>query len=595
MFKKIHWRIALPNILLILVGLLALGLYVANFIESIYLTNLEDRLSDEARLISEQLIDESELWTDFTALDERAKRWADVLDARVTVITADGTVVGESNYDRAQMENHLNRPEVIEALELGDGVSTRFSSTVGFRMIYIAHTVRVADEVVGFVRLSVALTQVDEYLTSLRRTMIGAALMVTFLAMGLAILIAQGVTRPLRTLTHKAQRVAVNENSWREHTRIPIQTHDEIGILTEAINEMVAQLGNKIEALRGETGKLNAVLNQMTDGMLIVDPAGIVQLMNPAAEQLFKTSQSQAIGRLYSEVVRHHQLMDIFNRCQTTGEVQIVVLDLPLSRLYLQGIATSLGDALPGSTLLVFQDLTQLHRLETVRRDFISNISHELRTPIASLKVITETLLDGALDDLEMARRFLTKMDTEVDALSLMVSELLELSRIESGKVPLVLKQMAPGEILTAANERLRLQAERAGLTVELRLPPGLPLVLVDPPRIEQVLVNLVHNAIKFTPQGGIITMAVDVSTENPSAPVVQFSVADTGVGISDDDLPRIFERFYKADRARSRGGTGLGLAIARHIIELHHGQIWAESREGVGSTFYFSIPLTTN
>ena len=594
MFKKMHWRIAIPYIILILAGLLALGLYISSFFERIYRQHLEDRLIDETCLIAEQLSDEQELWMDLALLDERVGIWATIIDARVTIIAIDGVVVGESELDRAQMVNHLDRPEIQQALVEGSGISTRFSSTVGYRMIYVAHIIQRNGATLGFVRLSVPLTPVDEYLMDLRWTLIAAAMVVTFLAVGLAILVAQGVTKPLRTLTSKAESVALNEASWREHTRIPVQTKDDIGHLARAINEMVAQLGKKLEALQGESGKLNAVLNQMTDGVLIVDPKGDVQLMNPAAEKLFKTTPTQSIGRPYAEIVRHYQLVDIFNQCQATGELQAVVLDLPLARLYLQGIATTLGEALPGSILLVFQDLTQLHRLETIRRDFISNISHELRTPIASLKVITETLLDGALDDGEMARQFLAKMDTEVDALSMMVSELLELSRIESGKVPLVLKETQPCAMLSAANERLRLQAERAGLVVEIVCSDQLPEVFVDPPRIEQALVNLLHNAIKFTPRGGKITLSAEGNNSNPSVPMIQFTVMDNGMGISDDDLPRIFERFYKADRARSGGGTGLGLAIARHIIELHHGQIWAESREGKGSTFYFTIPLTT-
>ena len=593
MFKKIGWRIAIPYIILILAGLLALGLYISNFIQRIYLQDLEDRLIDETRLISEQLVNEQDLWLDLIMLDARVSNWAKILDARVTVIAADGSVIGESELDRALMDNHLNRPEIQQALARGSGISTRFSSTVGYRMIYVASVIQNADATLGFVRLSVPLTPVDNHIMKLRWTLIGAALIVTFLAIGLAILVAQGVTVPIRTLTRQAESVALDEAKWREHTRIPIRTHDEIGSLTQAINVMVAQLGNKLDALREESGKLNAVLNQMTDGVLIVDREGVVQLINPAAEKIFNTSLTEAVGRPYAEIVRHYQLVDIFNQCLATGELQVAILDLPLSRLYLQGIATPLGSTVPGSILLVFQDLTQLRRLETVRRDFVGNISHELRTPIASLKVITETLLDGALDDAEMARKFLTKMDTEVDALSLMVSELLELSRIESGKVPLVLKETPPCEILSAAKERLSLQAERAGLIVEVVCSAQLPRVLVDPPRIEQVLVNLLHNAIKFTPRGGKITLKAEEYAVNTSASMIQFSVADTGAGISDDDLPRIFERFYKADRARSGGGTGLGLAIARHIIELHHGRIWAESQPGKGSTFYFKIPLT--
>ena len=375
MFKKMHWRIAIPYIILILAGLLALGLYISSFFERIYLQHLEDRLVDETRLIAEQLSDEQELWMDLALLDERVGIWATIIDARVTIVAVDGVVVGESELDRAQMVNHLDRPEIQQALVEGSGISTRFSSTVGYRMIYVAHIIQRNGATLGFVRLSVPLTPVDEYLMDLRWTLIAAAMVVTFLAVGLAILVAQGVTKPLRTLTGKAESLALNESLWREHTRIPVQTKDEIGLLTQAINEMVAQLGNKLDALRGESGKLNAVLNQMTDGVLIVDPGGVVQLMNPAAEKLFKTTPTQSIGRPYAEIVRHYQLVDIFNQCQATGELQAVVLDLPLARLYLQGIATTLGEALPGSILLVFQDLTQLHRLETIRRDFISNIS----------------------------------------------------------------------------------------------------------------------------------------------------------------------------------------------------------------------------
>jgi two-component system phosphate regulon sensor histidine kinase PhoR len=240
-----------------------------------------------------------------------------------------------------------------------------------------------------------------------------------------------------------------------------------------------------------------------------------------------------------------------------------------------------------GEVLMVFQNLTRVRRLETVRRDFISNISHELRTPLASLKALVETLQEGALEDPPAARRFLKQMEIEIDNLTQMVQEVLELTRIESGRVPLELKTIDPCEFLDSSIERMKLQAERAGLTLRLECTPDLPAVRADSGRMMQVFVNLIHNAIKFTQPGGEIIVSA-----SPQEKEVVFSVKDTGVGIASEDLTRIFERFYKADRSRSGGGTGLGLSIARHMVEAHGGRIWVESELNVGSTFYFTLPM---
>jgi two-component system phosphate regulon sensor histidine kinase PhoR len=269
------------------------------------------------------------------------------------------------------------------------------------------------------------------------------------------------------------------------------------------------------------------------------------------------------------------------------------MLEISATRQYIQGVATPLEKPAPGSVLLIFQNITHQRFLETVRRDFVSNISHELRTPLASLKALTETLLDSAIDDPQAARRFLKRMDAEVDALTQIVSELLQLSRVESGKVPFQMQSTKPDEIINPAVERLLLQADRAELSINLECPPGLPAILADPARLEQVVVNLLHNAIKFTPSGGEIRIKVrQQDDDHQDGGMVLFSISDTGIGIESEDLPRIFERFYKVDRARSSGGTGLGLAIARHTVEAHGGVIWAESVAKHGSTFYFTIPI---
>jgi len=274
-----------------------------------------------------------------------------------------------------------------------------------------------------------------------------------------------------------------------------------------------------------------------------------------------------------------------WRRCRETGGLQTESVEVPASRQFLQLIVVPDRDT-RGGTLLLVQDLTRVRRLETVRRDFISNLSHELRTPLASLKALTETLQDGALADLEAGPRFLGRIHTEVDALSQMAQELLDLSKIESGQVTLNLKPVSPLDLLHAAADRMRLQAERAGvnLTVETATPPN---VQADAARLEGVLVNLIHNAVKFTRRGGSVTLSANADGES-----VVFAVRDSGAGIPSDDLPRIFERFYRVDKSRAGSGTGLGLSIAKHIVEAHGGRIWAQSREGQGSVFCFSIPI---
>jgi two-component system phosphate regulon sensor histidine kinase PhoR len=240
-----------------------------------------------------------------------------------------------------------------------------------------------------------------------------------------------------------------------------------------------------------------------------------------------------------------------------------------------------------GGTLLLVQDLTRVRKLETVRRDFISNLSHELRTPLASLKALTETLQDGALLDLEAGPRFLGRIHTEVDALTQMAQELLDLSKIESGQVELVFQKVDPLTLLKSAADRMHLQAERAGVSLTLEEAAAPRTIQADAARLEQVLVNLIHNAVKFTRRGGSVTLS---AKEKEGA--IVFAVRDTGIGIPSDDLPRIFERFYRVDRSRAGSGTGLGLSIAKHIVEAHGGRIWAKSEEEKGSTFYFEIPM---
>lgn len=584
MSLTLRWRVAAGYTILLILTMAGLAWFLSNFIYQNNLNTIRVQLFSEARLFSSQAQPYFQNKPpDNARLNQLAAHFATQLNVRATLILPDGTVIVDTAADPAQMENHLNRPEVQQALKGQEDSEIRPSNTLKVQLLYTAVPIRIDNQVIGIARLAEALDQIDASIAIIRRTILVAAVVSAILAIFLAALLTNFTTRPLLQLKETVLRMGEGQNIDFH----PSGRMDEIGQLEQAFNHLTTQLNTQIEELELERGKLSSVLANMTDGILIVDEKGVVQLINPAAERLFNITAFNALGHTLIEVVRNHQLVDLFNKSQVAGDQLSIMLDTSPERLFIQGIATPLHQAVSGNTLLVFQDLTRLRRLEMVRRDFVSNVSHELRTPLASLKALVDTLTEGALEDPPAARRFLLRMENEIDNLTQMVQELLELSRIESGKVPLERRAIIPVELLTPAVERMQVQAERAGLKLRLACPTDLPPVSADPKRMEQVLVNLLHNAIKFTPPGGEIY--ISASRESNS---MVFMVHDTGVGIAPDALPRIFERFYKADRARSGGGTGLGLSIARHLVEAHGGKIWAESIVSQGSTFYFSLPL---
>jgi two-component system phosphate regulon sensor histidine kinase PhoR len=590
MFRSLRWRIALPYALLILLVMLGLGVYLSTVVRQAYIERLDAQLSQAAALVGDAVTPALKANAGVGSLDAASSYYAGLLGMRVTIIAPDGTVLGESEQPSSQLENHLTRPEVAQALARGKGSSVRLSATLNLPMLYLAETVKSGGQTLGIARVALPLQQVNTSISRLQGLIMGTSAAAALLSILVAVLVAERITLPLRELTETVEKMSDSSLKGGRLTSALIPRYsDEVGQLTGAFNSLAIQLQSQIDDLQAERDKLAAVLQEMTDGVLIVDPKGKVQMLNAAAENMFGLSLETAVGHSVAEAMRHYQIVDMWQRCRDTGEAQSAMLEVIDKKLYLQVVATPLGRAHSGSILLLFQNLTRLRQLETVRRDFVSNISHELRTPLASLKALTETLQDGALDDPPAARRFLERIETEVDAMSLMVAELLELSRIESGRVPLKLEATSPMNILSLAVDRLRLQAERAGLNLTLECPADLPLVLADQNRLVQVTVNLLHNAIKFTPDGGQILVKAQAEDNR-----VIFSIKDTGIGIPAADLPRIFERFYKADRGRATGGTGLGLSIARHLVEAHGGKIWVESIEGRGSTFYFSIPLAS-
>jgi len=545
--------------------------------------DLQSRLAAEAHLLSQSLASHRE---SPVGLDALAQQWAVHLGAQVTVIAADGTVLAQSHAVYGTGEDLSFRPEVAGALATGQGVAIDSDPISGTEMMYVAALGATLGARGGdkprIVRLGLSLKPVMDHQNQLRLTLLIAALLAVVLAAVAGVPITRHITQSVSRMLGATRRLAAGDLAARV---IPTR-HDELGRLIHAFNETADRFQEHATAMARDRDEQDALLEYMADGVIIVDGAGQVQLINQAAIRLLGLDEANVTGQSLAQVVRDHHLIEVGQMCRQQGQQQEASLEIGHLGLFLRVIVTPLSEADNPRCLFILQDLTRVRHLETVRRDFVSNISHELRTPLASLKALADTLRDGALDDPPAAQRFLDRIDTEVDDMTQIVQELLELSRAESGQVPLKLVGTEVADLLVPPVERLQAQAERAGLALTIRLPHLVPLVLADAERVQQVVANLAHNAIKFTRPDGSVSVSAEAAADE-----VIISVQDTGVGIPADDLPRIFERFYKADRARSGGGTGLGLAIARHIIQAHGGRIWAESVEGEGCTFYFTLP----
>lgn len=582
MSRSIYWKITIPFTLLVLFSMAILGFYMVNSVRNTQITHLRSHLMKEARLVAAASLPSFLDPSGHDSEDAIAKTLGGEIDTRVTIIAQDGTVLGDTEEDPLAMENHSTRPEVIDALASGVGVSTRYSTTLGKTMMYVAVPVTSQGRVLGIARVALPLTMVESSISSVTITIAWAMAIATLLVVITTAVIARMITRPVRQITKAAEGIT----SGKLDQRIQIKTNDEIGRLGYVFNEMSLNLKNTMATLVDERNMLAIVLSSLSDGVVMTDPEGSIMLANPAAERLFNLNEARMKGKPLIEVIHDHEIEEVLKNCLQTSREQAAQVD-SLTGRFLRIIAVPLVAGKLSGALLLFQDLTEMRSLQTMRREFVGNISHELRTPLAAIKAIVETLQDGAIDDKQAAIDFLKKVDIEVGEMTQMVTELIELSRIETGGVKLKLEPVNLNILTKEVITRLSPQAERQKVALLTELPPDPPLVQADKERIQQVILNIVHNAIKFTPSGGKVTISTKRSGES-----VITQVSDTGIGITKEDLPHIFERFFKADKSRSSSGTGLGLAIAKHTIQAHGGSIWVDSEEGKGSTFSFSLPL---
>ena len=576
---KFRWQIQYFLLILLVINAIALKLTLENKFSDFSSDLIENQLISEIYVFKNSILNQLGNSTSTDDLDSLAQQLTTNSSTKLFILDPSGNVLGTSG-DSHVGNFQITDSEFQEAINLGIGISIEKDDQNGVH--YFSVVAPVETNNIGFIYLT---TQTDRLYTT--EKIIKNSILVNFILLSLFILIPQtlytsAINKRLENLTNIIRNITQNFN-----IQLPPPPKDNLEKATDVLNHLAVELESKFKNLEQDQARIDAVLSYMNDGVMILDHFGYVVFTNLAFQKIFNVEGDQTIGQKINRVIPYYQIIDLWEEFESTGLYQGSLIELSEFGKLIQVNIFPFETNTTKQSILIFQDLTKLRQLETVRRDFISNISHELRTPLASLKAIAETLQISALDDPTAARKFLEKMDTEIDSLTLLVNELLELSRIESGQVPLEMVPTSAWEILSNAFERMKILAEKEKIDLTAKKQEGQYSILADPPRLTQVLVNIIHNAIKFSSKGGKIRCSLHYQEGKAI-----FRIRDNGIGIPREDLPRIFERFYKSRRVKKGAGTGLGLSIAKHLVEAHGGEIWVESQLGEGSTFYISLPI---
>jgi len=586
---KIHWKLTIIFCFIVILAISAGYLYQVNHLKSYVENNVTNNIKHQLALSKDFLEISLKDKTNPVDFQTIAKRIGESLDLRATIIALNGKVLGDTDLTKEQLlsvENHANRPEAKDALLKGFGVSKRFSYTIKKDMLYMAVPFGKGSDK-GILRLSVPLHDI-ELLEARMRKVVGVSIVgILLLSLGLTFLVSVFVSRPLSEMSTIAKAMAQGDFS----RKASIHSKDEIGELAQSLNVMSEEIKDKIEKINSERAKLDLVLSSMFEGVIVTDEEEKIILMNPSLRKLFLLDSSPE-GKKPLEVIRNIAVGDMVDRVIKGKQhlaTEEIVINMPEEKiLKVNGVPIMRNNKLEGA-ILVFHDITELRRLEKIRQDFVANVSHELRTPIASIKGYAETLLEGALEDKDNAKEFISIIYHDSNRLAALINDLLDLSKIESGKMKMSFAALDPVSLIKSAVKVIENQAKAKSIALKLDIPTSLPKIMADETRFSQVIINLLDNAIKYSSERGSTTISAKV-VDN----ALQIDISDTGLGISEKDLPRIFERFYRVDKARSRelGGTGLGLSIVKHIVSAHGGQVWVKSGLGRGSTFSFTIPL---
>ncbi len=597
MTLSIRAKVTLSTLLAVTLGFVVAGWLMLAAMERNELARLTEGLEARTRLATtslQPLFDTPAGSPTRAALRARVAELSRQAHARVTVVAPDGQVLADSAIPGDASPSAVSlahETEIRRALESGAGSEIRSTQGTGERVFYFALPITGDSRVAGVVRLALPLTVLNAEVAALKRSL-GIALGVAFLcSVLLSLFLARGLTRPLSEMAVVARKLA--DGAFDQ--RIPTTRRDEVGVLASALNQMAEQLEATIREVSEDRAQLRAMLTAMVEGVMVLDAQGTVLQINPALERMLFTSSMRARGRPHWEVIRHHELNELATQVLETRRNQSGEITIPITGRTFQVEASVAGGyrANEACAVLVFHDVTTLRRLEKVRKDFVANVSHELRTPLTSIQGYAQALKDRASAAPEQGEAFLEIILKQSDRLNFIVEDLLQLSHIESGEVVFRQEPVSLAALAERSEAVIRPQAEKKGHALVIEIPDEFPPVLGDHERLLQVMTNLLDNAVKYTPHGGRIVVSAAV-VGDAEKDMVDLAVTDTGIGIPEADRPRIFERFYRVDKARSRelGGTGLGLSIVKHIVDAHHGRVWVEGNEPVGSRFVVRLPL---
>jgi len=575
-------------VFVILISFGVTSFFLDKNLEENSLTNIQSSLISEAYLIENQISVESLKKGDIFSLDALVRVLSPKIKSRITIIDKGGKVLADSersSQDTLKMENHSSRPEINSALAGGKiGIDTRFSHTLGIDMLYIALPIKDNNQPLGVLRLALPLRDVQKTLSTIRKIVFLGLLLALGFAFVLGYIVTTRITKPVNRIIQASRRFSEGDFTHR----IISHSRDEIGELSLTLNKMAQDLEDKIKEIRQQNQELSAIFNSMIEGIIVVDKTSRIVSVNPAIEKIFGILNADAQGKTFLEAIRNNEISEIMNNVLTQGKSLSVevTLVLPGHRIFeVNAVAIFENDSVNGC-LVVIHDITEIRRLETIRRDFVANVSHELKTPLTSIKGFVETLLEGALDDKENNRNFLKIIQNHAERLNSLVNDLLSLSYLESKNISFEINDVKLSRVADEVILGFGSQLRKKRIEIVNGLAPDI-LVKADEEKIKQVFTNLIDNALKFNREKG----TVKIYSEELDGKI-RVIVEDSGIGIPEKDIPRIFERFYRVDKARSRelGGTGLGLSIVKHIVELHGGVVGVESSEGSGSRFFFTL-----
>jgi two-component system phosphate regulon sensor histidine kinase PhoR len=583
--SRMFWQLFSTHGILVLFSIVLPGMVAARRDTQHVLQQIQENLKTSSLAVQEAIkgVQRGEK----AVLLGRLRDLASELSTHITLIRMDGKVLVDTNEDADKMENHSDRPEVVGAGERGFDASTRFSATLGTNMMYGALRAGSNDWEVAYVRVAVPLSAVQEKLASLQWRVWTAAGLTAVLALGLAFWLARRITKPVQELTAGAQEIAAGGYGHRVAPR----GGDEVGRLARTFNHMSERLADQFTQLDDDRQQLRAVLSSMVEGVVALDGDQRILFANERAGQLLDFPTQSVVGRHLGELVRHRPLLELVQ--QALGKVDGQRQELTWSGPGPRSLAVHVGH-LPGipprGIVLVFHDTTDLRRLERLRQEFVANVSHELKTPLSVITACVETLIDGAVNDPENRGRFLDRIADQAERLHHLILDLLSLARIETETEAFVLQAVSLEKVVAASLERHRTLADARNQILEVTSDgtSSSAQAWADEEAVRQILDNLVDNALKYTPEKG--TVRVRLGQDDGQ---VFLQVQDTGIGIPEAELTRIFERFYRVDKARSRelGGTGLGLSIVKHLTQAMQGSVSATSKVGQGSTFTVRLP----